>query len=150
MITTYYEKKSDSITLEKNGKTGIKPPKVCDKCGGETGIFIKGEPVCLCKKCGKYFGTVEFKESDDSLLYGYITLLEGATKRKNLPDSAFGTSDRKFPLESKKHVYSAIKLFSHYHGNEKEQLAKKILSAMKKYNISMSVIGKDNPLRNYI
>ena len=150
IITTYYEKKSDKITLEKDGKKGIIPPKKCDKCGGDTGIFIKGEPVCLCKKCGKYFGTVEFKESDNSLLYGCITMLEAATKRKNLPDSVFGTSDRKFPLDTKKHVYSAIKLFSHYHGNEKKELAKKILAAMKKYDIPMSAIGPNNPLRNYI
>jgi hypothetical protein len=150
IITTYYEKKSDKITLEKDGKRGIIPPKKCDKCGGDTGIFFKGEPVCLCKKCGKYFGTVEFKESDNSLLYGYVTMLEAATKRKNLPDSAFGTSDRKFPLDTKKHVYSAIKLFSHYHGNEKKELAAKIIAAMKRYGIPMSAIGPNNPLRNYI
>ena len=150
IITAYYEKKSDKITLEKNGKHGIIPPKVCDKCGAETGIFIQGEPVCLCKKCHKYFGTVEFKESDESLLNGYITLFEAATKRKNLPDSAFGTSDRKFPLDTKNHVISAIKLFSHYHGNEKKELADKIFNAMKKYGISMDYIGKNNPLRNYL
>lgn len=41
----------------KNDKGEIVPEK-CDKCGGEVCLQIKGEPVYICKKCGKYFGTM--------------------------------------------------------------------------------------------
>ena len=44
---------------------GEKVPKTCPKCGAKVGVFFRGEPVFLCsnKDCGKYFGTVPFKES---------------------------------------------------------------------------------------
>lgn len=33
-------------------------PEVCDKCGGKVVLQIHGEPVYICKECGKYFGTM--------------------------------------------------------------------------------------------
>lgn len=33
-------------------------PETCDKCGGKVVCQIHGEPVYVCKKCGKYFGTM--------------------------------------------------------------------------------------------
>ena len=33
-------------------------PEKCDKCGGKVVCQIHGEPVYVCKDCGKYFGTV--------------------------------------------------------------------------------------------
>ena len=44
----------------KNDK-GETVPKKCDKCGGEVVLQIHGEPVYVCKKCGKYFGTMPCK-----------------------------------------------------------------------------------------
>ena len=46
------------------GESGkIKLPRKCKKCGSSNiGVFIKGEPVFLCKDCGAYNGTVPFKE----------------------------------------------------------------------------------------
>lgn len=46
------------------GESGkVKTPKKCKKCGSSNiGVFIKGEPVFLCKDCGAYNGTVPFKE----------------------------------------------------------------------------------------
>ena len=41
----------------KNDKGEIVPNK-CDKCGGDVVLQIHGEPVYLCKECGKYFGTM--------------------------------------------------------------------------------------------
>ena len=35
-------------------------PETCDKCGGKVVCQIHGEPVYICKECGKYFGTVPF------------------------------------------------------------------------------------------
>ena len=45
----------------KNDK-GAEVPKICPKCGGEVKVFLRGEPVFLCTKCEKYFGTVPFNE----------------------------------------------------------------------------------------
>ena len=40
---------------------GEKVPKKCPKCGSDIGIFLKGEPVFLCKNkdCRKFFGVVD-------------------------------------------------------------------------------------------
>jgi len=63
---------------------------------------------------------------------------EAATKRSNLPDSAFGIpEDRKYPLDSEKHVRSAIKLFGHAEESKKKSLAKRIRAAAKKYDIKI-------------
>ena len=35
-------------------------PETCDKCGGKVVCQIHGEPVYVCKDCGKYFGTMPF------------------------------------------------------------------------------------------
>ena len=60
------------------------------------------------------------------------------TKRSNLPDSAFGIpEDRKYPLDTKKHVQSAIKLFGHAQEDKKKSLAHRIKAAAKKYDISI-------------
>lgn len=43
----------------KNDKGDVVPEK-CDECGADVGLYIQGEPVYLCSKCGKYFGTMPF------------------------------------------------------------------------------------------
>ena len=43
--------------LRKNDEGEIVPEE-CDKCGGKVCVQIKGEPVFVCSKCGKYFGTM--------------------------------------------------------------------------------------------
>lgn len=37
-------------------------PDLCDECGNEVGVFICGEPIYKCTKCGKYFGVVPFPD----------------------------------------------------------------------------------------
>ena len=43
--------------VEKNHKRFKRPDK-CPKCGGEVGVFFRGEPVALCKDCDYYIGTI--------------------------------------------------------------------------------------------
>lgn len=43
--------------IVKNDKGEIVPEK-CDKCGGDVVCQIHGEPVYICKDCGRYFGTM--------------------------------------------------------------------------------------------
>lgn len=51
-----YEGKKKTV---KNDKGEVVPDK-CDKCGGDVVLQIHGEPVYVCKDCGKYFGTMPF------------------------------------------------------------------------------------------
>lgn len=60
------------------------------------------------------------------------------SKRSELPDSSFGIpEDRKYPLDSAKHVNSAIKLFGHAEESKKKALAQRIKKAAKAYNITI-------------
>ena len=38
---------------------GEEVPEVCT-CGAKVGVYICGEPIYKCSKCGKYYGTVPF------------------------------------------------------------------------------------------
>lgn len=72
-------------------------------------------------------------------------------KRSDLPDSVFGIpSQRKYPMQDKEHVLSAIKFFNYVDEDHEKELAKNIIKNMKKYNIPFDVVGKKNRLRNYI
>lgn len=132
-------------------------PSKCPKCGcTEIGVAIMGEPVYICtnKDCKFVFGTVPFDNNDTSAIndlkkYESEEYVE-ETKRSELPDSVFGTDDRRYPLDTKQHVYSAIRLFGHCDKKSQPGLAKKIFAAMRKYDIPMSAIGPKNQLRNYI
>lgn len=60
------------------------------------------------------------------------------TKRSELPDSAFGVpEDRKYELDTREHVISAIKLFGHAEESKKKSLAKRIKIAADRYNIEI-------------
>lgn len=48
-------------------------PEKCDKCGGDVVVQIHGEPVYICKDCGKYFGTMPFPENLNEELETEIT-----------------------------------------------------------------------------
>jgi ribosomal protein S27E len=63
---TEYAKKNEkglneSKTKKRKNDKGEIVPEKCDKCGGEVVVQIHGEPVYICKECGKYFGTMPFK-----------------------------------------------------------------------------------------
>ena len=66
-IEKYQTLSESKKKVVKNDK-GKVVPDTCDKCGGEVVVQIHGEPVYVCKDCGKYFGTVPFtlKENIES------------------------------------------------------------------------------------
>lgn len=66
-IEKYQTLSESKKKVVKNDK-GEVVPDTCDKCGGEVVVQIHGEPVYVCKDCGKYFGTVPFtlKENIES------------------------------------------------------------------------------------
>ena len=84
----------------------------------------------------------------------FNTLLEEklSTKERNqLPDSEFGIpSQRRYPLHNREHVILAIKFFSHVDQEHEAELAHNIIRKMKKYNIPMDTVGKNNRLYKYI
>ena len=57
---------SNSLT-EANHK--LKPPK-CNKCGSDNvGVYIKGEPVYICKDCNAYLGVVPCNLGENTKIY---------------------------------------------------------------------------------
>lgn len=79
---------------------------------------------------------------------------ESYTKRSNLKDSEFGLPDeRKYPLDSKKHVLSAIKFFNYVDSDKEKELAKNINHAIDKFFDSGEKVdihvGKDNRFSKY-
>lgn len=75
-----------------------------------------------------------------------------STKARNsLDDSEFGIpSLRKYTLNDKAHVLSAIRMFNHVDKEHERELAMNILRKMKEYNISTDIIGDNNRLKKYI
>lgn len=53
-----YSQVSESKKQRKNDK-GEVVPETCE-CGGKVCVQIHGEPVFICNKCGKYYGTLPF------------------------------------------------------------------------------------------
>lgn len=150
-----------SEVFEKEDVVKKYKPKICKKCGSkDIGVSIMGEPVYVCRNCKRVFGVVPFDENDKSAInhlkkyeneeVSDITDVVTETKRSELPDSVFGTDDRRYPLDTKKHVYSAIRLFGHCDEAHRKELAKAILRAMKKYDIPREAIGPKNKLNDYI
>ena len=65
--TEYAKKNEKNLNESKGGKKkndkGETVPEKCDKCGGDVVLQIHGEPVYICKECGKYFGTMPFPDN---------------------------------------------------------------------------------------
>ena len=69
----------------------------------------------------------------------------------SLDNNEFGIPElRKYPLDTKERVKSAIRFFNYVDDEHEEELAKNILKAMKKFGISTDIIGQKNRLKNYI
>ncbi len=82
--------------------------------------------------------------------YNYITESMTASERNKLPDSAFGVpSKRKFPLDTEAHVRSAIKFFNYVDEEDEAELARRIIAAMKKFNITDVKVSERNRFSKY-
>ena len=69
-------------------------------------------------------------------------------KRDNLKDSEFGIpAKRAYPLNDKSHVEAAVRMFPHADDSDKKELAKRIISKAKEFNMDTS--GWDS-LNEYI
>ena len=73
-----------------------------------------------------------------------------SAERSELPDEMFGLPEkRKYPLDSKKHVLSAIKFFNYCSLKEEKELANNILRAIGDLNIKNINVGKGNRFYRY-
>lgn len=120
----------ENSRIERVNDAGTPVPEKCPECGADVGIFLKGEPVWLCKKCHKYFGTVPCNIQESKL---------PASKRKKLKDSDFGIPEKRaFPLNDRAHVEAAVRMFPHADDKDKEQLAKRILRKAHEFGLDTS------------
>ena len=88
-------------------------------------------------------------DSEEEIEESYLTEMT-ASERNKLPDSAFGLHEkRKYPLDTEKHVRSAIKFFNYVDKKDEEELAKNIIKAMKKFNITDVNVGDNNRFSKY-
>ena len=101
-----------------------------------------------------YYEKTKMTESvDDSNIGKYIYLIESLTtkERNAIPIEKFGIPEKRaYPLDTKKHVHSAIALFGHCELEYREELAKNILKAMAHYKMSTDIIGEKSKIREYM
>ena len=94
-------------------------------------------------------GVIDTEIDEEEVEESYISEMTSAERNK-LPDSAFGVpSKRKFPLDTEAHVRSAIKFFNYVDKEDEEELARNIIKAMKKFNITDVRVGKNNRFSKY-
>ena len=118
---------------------------------------LRYESYYFDKGVSYYINGVTSKEIDDeedeSLQEGFDIVAEEyitETKRSELPDDAFGVpSKRKFPLDTEAHVRSAIKFFNYVDEEDEAELAKRIIAAMKKFNITDVKVSEKNRFSKY-
>ena len=143
--TAAYENATNKLVLEKIRGVNSKAVFISEyKNYFEKTILSKLEDMCEL---------IEEKGTDTPNKERILYVIEALTKaeRDKIPTKKFGIEEiRAYPLDTKKHVLSAIKLFSRAKQVYKQELATKILHYMKKYKIPEDVIGKNNELRKYI
>lgn len=94
-------------------------------------------------------GIIDDEADQEDVEEAYIMEMTAAERNK-LPDSAFGIpSKRKYPLDTEAHVRSAIKFFNYVDKEDEEELAKNIIKAMKKFNITDVKVGDKNRFSKY-
>ena len=94
-----------------------------------------------------------YEKSEKEKINHYLYLLESlsSVERAKIPKEKFGIPDiRSYPLDTKKHVHSAIILFGKANKKYQPELAERIFKAMEEFEIPMDTIGKDSQLYTYL
>lgn len=93
----------------------------------------------------------EDKEKERIEKYLYLIESLSSSERAKIPEDKFGIPDsRSYPLDTKKHVHSAVILFGKADKKYQPDLAERIFKAMKEFDISTDIIGKDSQLYQYL
>lgn len=81
----------------------------------------------------------------------YSINVERKTLTEEKEEMCYGVeAEKKFPLDTKEHVLSAIKFFNYVKPKNEQELADKIIVKMHQYNISINHVGEKNRLCKYI
>ena len=99
-----------------------------------------------------YINSKVIEEVDESSIISEQAELDLCleTKRSELKDSDFGVSSkRKFPLDTEAHTRSAVKFFNYVDPEDEEELADKLNTALKKYNINDIKVSDKNRFSKY-
>jgi len=92
-------------------------------------------------------------ESEKEKIDRYLYLIESlsSSERAKIPEEKFGIPDtRSYPLDTKKHVHSAVILFGKADKKYQPELAERIFKAMKEFDISTDIIGEKSQLYYYL
>ena len=101
----------------------------------------------------KLLKNVLITENQSEIVNKYLYLLESlpSRKRDEIPTKKFGIPElRKYPLDSKRHVIGAIRLFGHCEPKYQKELAHNIWNAISEYDIPIYMIGPKSKLREYM
>ena len=104
------------------------------------------------KDVSYYIGGKQVEEVEESSILQEQVELQSCleTKRSELKDEEFGIPNkRKYPLDTEKHVRSAIKFFNYVDPEDEELLAENIIKAIKKFGINDIKYSKVNRFFNY-
>jgi hypothetical protein len=130
--------------LETYGKPGV-----ADKNDdySDASKFMKQKLKRMDKDTKEYVPYVD-KNNREHVTYE----MASSAKKRNIIDSEmYGIPKlRKYPLNDKKHVLYAIRLFNRVDKKHEEELAKNIIKAMQKFGISSSSVGERNRLIQYL
>lgn len=93
------------------------------------------------------------EETEKAKIKHYLYLIESlsSSERSKIPEDKFGIPDtRSYPLDTEKHVRSAVVLFGRADKKYQPQLAERIFKAMEEFNISTDMIGEKSQLYEYL
>ena len=110
------------------------------------------ESYYIEKDISFYINSKVIEEVDESAIIKEQTELDVCleTKRSELKDSDFGVpSKRKFPLDTEDHTRSAVKFFNYVDPEDEEELAKRLISALNKYDIDDINVSEKNRFSKY-
>ena len=110
------------------------------------------ESYYIEKDISFYINSKVIEEVDESAIIKEQAELDVCleTKRSELKDSDFGVpSKRKFPLDTEDHTRSAVKFFNYVDPEDEEELAKRLISALNKYDIDDINVSEKNRFSKY-
>ena len=104
------------------------------------------------KDVSYYINSKVVEEVEESSIISERVELETCleTNRSELDDSEFGIPElRKYPLDTEKHVRSAVRFFNYVEAKYEEELANRIIKAIKKFNITDIYFSENNRFFQY-
>ena len=87
----YWMRYKKKVSESDDDKPLERTQKPCEKCGGKVSVYMQGEPIFKCTKCGKVYGVVPFNESvNQNDVPVYIMLMHTGTALANAIKTATG------------------------------------------------------------